>query len=84
MSACTRCGLPALPGQLWCAACIALQALRLSPRIEPRPCSEELSAACMGRLAKLEEDVASLRRLCSGLTGQVADLLRRAEEEHDG
>lgn len=85
MSACIRCGLPPEPGKKLCGECALRRKYNppVATEFEPPnpPCSEELAAACAGRIAKLEDEVHALRVVVTGLSGQLVELLREAAKE---
>jgi hypothetical protein len=76
MRKCETCGFPVAAGERWCTFCGEGRGESAAAR-RPPPTEGEVAQACNdGRLARLEDEVATLRRVCSGLTGQVAELLR--------
>lgn len=81
---CIRCGLLPAPGSRYCAACESSRAPLAPAREFPEPDGsalaarqrEEAQGVVDGRLARLEDEVATLRQVCAGLSGQVAALTR--------
>jgi hypothetical protein len=74
---CIRCGMPPAPGSRYCAECeVARRGNGAAPReIAMPPVSEEYAAHTDGRIARLEDEVASLRRQLVALADRTAERL---------
>ena len=85
MSHCVKCGKIPLPGLTYCATCAVGVSFNpeVLPEYEPPPprCSEVLVAVCAGRVARLEDEVAALRRQLTALADRTAEVL--AEHGHE-
>ena len=83
--ACIKCGFPPVLGHRYCAQCA--ERLTANPRETfiyepvPVPCSEELCATCMGRMARIEDDIRHLLDRMTGHDAQLVELLREAAKE---
>lgn len=78
MASCIRCGMPPVAGSRYCAECANGRPAQPAPRELPvTPASEEYAAHTDGRIARLEDDVASLRRQLAALADRCAEMLSR-------
>jgi len=77
MASCIRCGLIPAPGSPYCAECeVARKGNGAAPReLAAPPVSEEYAARIEGKFARLEDEVASLRRQLAALADRTAERL---------
>lgn len=81
MAVCIKCGFPPVPGFRYCAECAPSTNPPAVREFDPPACSEELCAACMGRFARIEDEVRALRARINGHDGQLVELLREIAKE---